>query len=229
MKRKTIIIAAIATVCICGTTVVASSLNAFASNKKEVKPVVYSLDNREYSEIVNSLKEKSSLMTEEELVNNPLHNLSVDYTDDFSYERSTPVEYRLGDTEHAISYDAAKLDMHRLMEERGTAIPTYFGNLGNSPYQYTILEMRSRLYTDCYFNVSSNNSIEMSMGTLSAGGNNITITLYETGNNNAVMYWTGNPQSIQGLGWGPLNPFKTYYFKFSISSGFLSGSGMIHH
>lgn len=229
MKRKALMIAAIAAVCICGATVITSNLNAFASNEKPAKPVVYSLDNQEYSEIVNSLKEKYSVMTDEELAKDPLHNLSVDYTDDFSYERSTPVEYPLGDTEHSFSYDAAKLEMRNLIEERGTSIPTYFWNLSNSPYQYTIFEMHNQLYTDCYFNVSSNNSIEMSMGTLYSGGNNITITLYETGTNQSVMSWTGNPQSIQGLGWGPLNPLKTYYFKFSISSGTLYGSGRIHH
>lgn len=230
MNRKTLILTAMTLAVICSGAVVSEyATEAFAKTNDKTEPVVYALDNEEYAEILSNLEKDGTLLSEKELLEDPRHNLSVDYTDGFVYTRTTPVEYVLGDKEHAFNTDMSKLETHILEEVKGNSIPAYFWDLNNRPYQYAIANMQNYVYTDYYFNISSNNSIEMSMGTLNSGGRNITITLYEVGTNNAVMSWTGNPQSLQGLGWGPINPNKQYYFRFSITSGTLSGSGIIHH
>ena len=118
---------------------------------------------------------------------------------------------------------------HFLYEEKGNSIPTQFWNLSVNTYQFSINNMHQYVYTNYYFAPDSNCCIAMSMGTLNSGGNNVTINMYETTNNICVASWTGNPQSIVGLGWTNLNPNKFYYFKFMISSGTLSGGGTVLH
>lgn len=227
MIKKHLIVASMVIVSICSCLVVGKSVkNAFAKDRESVstKPIVYSYEDKDYMEAIKDF------VYDEESAKDPKHNLMVDYVDNFKYSQSSPIEYSLGDSEYEFMVDSEKIETHYLQDTKGNNIPTSFWNLTNNPYQYAIVNMYSSCYTDFYFNTNSNGYISMSMGTLNSGGNNITIECYELGgSSNPVMSWTGNPQSIQGLGWGPLNQYKLYYFKFIIGSGSLSGSGYIHH
>lgn len=167
---------------------------------------------------------------DKDLLNDPKHNLMVNYIDDFDYSDSYVEEYALGDTRFDALLSDISIEVHTLVETKGDNIPTSFWNLTNNPYQYAIVNMKNYVYTDFYFNVDSEDCIAMSMGTLDSGGADIKILLYEVGSNNVVQQWTGDPQSIVGLGFCGLNQYKNYYVKFLANQAdSVSGSGYIMH
>lgn len=169
---------------------------------------------------------------DETLIDDPNHNLMSNQNtlDQYNIEDVEVVVYPLGDEHLNTVLGQAKTEDHVLSEERGDNIPNSFWNLDTmGPYQYSIVNMQHHVYTGYYFNADYKNCIAMSMGTLNSSHHNITIGLYETGTNTYVATWTGDPQSIGGLGFVNLNAYKTYYIKFSISGGLLSGSGYIMH
>lgn len=229
MIKKHLIVAAMIVASVCSCVVVGKNVHtAFAKEGSNSisQPIVYTLDNKEYTEYT-----KDFVYDEDALKNDSKHNLAMDLEDDFVYTNTTPVVYALEDETYDSAIDMSKTKIQYLEETRGNYPPTSFWNLANgNDYQYHIPSMSSYLFTNYYFSVNSIDYISMSMGTLNSGGNNFTITCYEVGNpSTAVMGWTGDPQTIQGLGWGPLNPYKTYYFKFEISTGTLYGAGKIYH
>ncbi len=169
---------------------------------------------------------------DETLINDPDHNLMDNQTtlDQYNIDDVEVVVYPLGDTHLNDALGQERLEEHVLAEAKGNYIPTSFWNLDTyGSYQYAIVNMQHYVYTDFYFNVDYKNCIAMSMGTLDSLHQDITIGLYETGTNTRVTHWTGDPQSIAGLGFINLNAYKTYYIKFSINSGSLTGSGYVMH
>lgn len=229
MIKKHLIIATMIVASVCSCLVVGKNVHAvFAKDESKSipQPIIYTLDNKEYAEYT-----KSFVYDEDALKNDARHNLSMDLEDNFVYTNTTPIVYSLDDETYDSGIDMSEPKMQNLEETKGNYPPTSFWNLANgNDYQYHIPSMSSSVFTNYYFSLNSIDFISMSVNNLNSGGNNITISCYEVGNpSTAVMSWTGNPQTIQGLGWGPLNPYKTYYFEFEISTGTLYGTGKIHH
>ena len=86
--------------------------------------------------------------------------------------------------------------------------------------------------TNYAFKPDKNGCLSISTDGLNANGNEITISLYQSGTvfKIPVSSWTGDPQSIQGLGFGNLSTDHTYYFQFNVSDGVcVDGKGIIHH
>lgn len=112
---------------------------------------------------------------------------------------------------------------------RGDSKPTKFYDLTEYDYYYDIPNYASNVYTERYFNASYMNEISIQTSGLDSVGKNIDINLYELGGGK-VGTWTGNPQSIEGLGFNGLSTSKYYYFqiKASVFSKVI-GSGKIHH
>lgn len=187
--------------------------------------IVYAKDDKAYAERL------SQLLTEDVNEKFSMQEKIKAEADNFVYTSPVAMEYALDDETHSAPIWDENAEIHCLtdMDIRGNYVPTSFWNLDSfGSYQYRIVNMHQYAYTDYYFNVSSSGYIVMGMGTLDSGGNDITIRCYECGTYNEVMSWTGNPQSVSGLGW-PLNKYKTYYFKFEINTGTLSGNGTIYH
>lgn len=120
-------------------------------------------------------------------------------------------------------------------EARGETAPKYFWDLSEKPYKYSLDNVTDYTITNCFFAPDENGCISISTIGLDAGGNEITISLKKTGGffyDSVVSSWTGNPQSIQGLGFNNLDPEKRYYFYFSVERGkgiCVNGEGLIHH
>lgn len=115
---------------------------------------------------------------------------------------------------------------------RGNAPPNFLYNLTKSPYTYSINGMTQFLYTDFFFNPDSNGGLAISTDGLNSGGKSIKIQLmyYNGLFDSVVTTWTGNPQSIQGLGYSNLSTSGRYHFLFkAYDADSVSGEGMIHH
>ncbi len=137
------------------------------------------------------------------------------------------VVYGPDDTHLDAITEAQKTEPEILDELKGNSIPTTYWNLYNGPYQFFFVSLSGSTYLNRLFTTDTKNCIAMSMGSLNSGGHNITVTLYSGLNRTYVMSWTGDPQSISGLGFTNLDPNQLYYFKFEVSSGTLTGSGYV--
>lgn len=115
---------------------------------------------------------------------------------------------------------------------RGNNPPTEPYNLLGNPYYYYIIGMHDHVFTDCYFKSDSNGCISISVNGLNSGGDFIRIKLCRRTffDYTSVSSWTGNPQSIQGLGFSGLSTTEDYFFLFETlsSSTEVNGSGYIH-
>ncbi len=154
----------------------------------------------------------------------------LEYIEKFDYSDSYIVEYPLEDTGFNVVKSEVSSKVHELVETKGGTVPTSFWNLSNGAYQFAMVNIRNYVYTDYYFNVDAEDCIAMSMGTLDSDGADMRISLCEVGSNNVVQQWTGNPESILGLGFCNLNQYKNYYVKFeAYQADSVSGSGYIMH
>ena len=114
---------------------------------------------------------------------------------------------------------------------RGNNPPTRPYNLSGNPYYYYIVGMHNYVFTDYYFKADSNGCISISVN-LNSGGDTIRITIckrtfwgYSTESS-----WSGDPQSIQGIGFYDLTTTDDYFFLFETlsSSTEVNGYGYIH-
>lgn len=226
MKKKLYCVSAVALILVLsvGVAMHFKSRASAADGVKEESPTVVAYD--------KSDTRFDKYVIDETLINDPNHNLMSNETtlDQYNIDDVEVIVYPLSDTHLNDVLGQKKLEDHVLTETKGNYIPTSFWNLDTyGPYQYSIVNMQHYVYTGFYFNVDYKNCIAMSMGTLNSGHQNVTFGLYETGTNTCVTSWTCDPQSIAGLGFTNLNAYKTYYIKFSISSGSLTGSGYVMH
>lgn len=122
-------------------------------------------------------------------------------------------------------------EIHYLRETRSGDIPTAFWNLDTSgDYQYALVEVKKFVYTDFRFSCDAEGYIAMSMGSLDTNGKNMRISIINSSTGNVVCSWTGDPETIAGLGFGGLSEFRTYYFKFeAYEAASVSGTGRIMH
>lgn len=125
----------------------------------------------------------------------------------------------------------ADAEIHYLRETRSGDIPSAFWNLDTSgDYQYALVEVQNFVYTDFCFGCDTEGYIAMSFGSLDTNGKNMRISIINSANDSVVSSWTGDPESIAGLGWGGLSEFRTYYFKFeAYEADSVSGTGWIMH
>lgn len=192
-----------------------------AEERKKYPSVVYGPDSLFYK-----------YATDESLINgselNPVSGQNAYNQSDA--EDVEVIVYPLDDNHLSMVLEQAKTENQVLSKERGDNIPTLVWNLDAAgPYQYSISNMQHYVYTGYCFLPDYKNSLAMNMGTLNSGHRNITINLYESGTNISVATWTGDPQTIRGIGFVNLYVNKLYYIKFSISNGSLSGSGYVLH
>lgn len=147
----------------------------------------------------------------------------------------TVVEYR-GAESNVPEEDSQEADvLFNRKEARGETAPIHYWDLSERPYKYILKNVTEYTITNRYFKPDANGCISISTIGLDAGGNEITIELKKTGGffyDKVVASWTGNPQSIQGLGFNNLDPEAYYYFYFSVERGkgiCVNGEGLIHH
>ncbi len=129
------------------------------------------------------------------------------------------------------SQNNADAEIHYLRETRSGDIPSAFWNLDTSgDYQYALVVVQNFVYTDFCFGCDTEGYIAMSFGSLDTNGKNMRISIINSANDSVVSSWTGDPESIAGLGWGGLSEFRTYYFKFeAYEADSVSGTGWIMH
>lgn len=159
-------------------------------------------------------------------------------TDVFAAEATgqvTVVEYR-GAESNVPEEDSQEADvLFNRKEARGETAPVHYQDLSKEPYEYTLDNVTEYTITNYCFKPDANGCISISTIGLDAGGNEITIELKKAGGffyDKVVASWTGNPQSIQGLGFNNLDPEAYYYFYFSVERGkgiCVNGKGLIHH
>lgn len=146
----------------------------------------------------------------------------------------TVVEYT--DVESRKDFDTTK-EIHVLTDGNGArnvGVPIKGWDLSKHDYVYRLnnLTDEDSVYTLYLFSPDENGCISISTNGLNSGGKNVTIKLQRSGLiiEHLVASWTGNPQSIQGLGFNNLDPDEAYYFIFRVESGgVVNGTGVIHH
>lgn len=118
------------------------------------------------------------------------------------------------------------------MEARGELVPTKIWDWSKGNYRYYLDNVTDYVMTSYVFSPDENGCLSISTDGISTAGENITISLKRSGTfvEHTVQSWTGNPQSIQGLGFSGLDPEKYYYFYFYVNRGVTAnGGGIIHH
>lgn len=118
------------------------------------------------------------------------------------------------------------------IETRAEKPPTRGWDLSKEVYSYSLENVTDYTMTNYAFKPDANGCISISTNGINTNGGNITIALRWSGTfiQHEVQAWTGNPQSIQGLGFNGLDPDKYYYFRFTVNNGVTAnGGGIIHH
>jgi hypothetical protein len=162
----------------------------------------------------------------------PIKKEIVNAADSFFYDSSTVAITVLGSEEITAENQDGVVINGQSGYSRGNNPPTQPYNLSGNPYYYYIIGMHDHVFTDCYFKPDSNGCISISVNGLNSGGDSIRIKLCRRTffDYTSVGSWTGNPQSIQGLGFSGLSTTEDYFFLFETlsSSTEVNGSGYIH-
>jgi hypothetical protein len=225
MIKKHLIVASMVIVSICSCLVVGKNMNAVLAKENNgisSGVIAYEKGDPAWDEIA---KEHDI----ESFENNPYDELTLDLVDDSDYSKAEVEIYCVGDETFIAPTVDQDAEINHLQEVRGNNIPSLFKDLSQGPYNYSITNMQSYVYTNRYFNVNSQGQIIMSLNSFNSGGHNITIRCCEVGSNYDAHVLTFNPELYSGVTWPGLDQNKMYYFKFEISGGTLSGSGSIYH
>lgn len=144
----------------------------------------------------------------------------------------TVVEYSNSEDSDTSVFENKVDRLTNKIETRAETPPIKGWDLSKEVYRYSLDNVTDYTITNYAFKPDANGCISISTNGINTNGGNITITLKWSGTffEHVIQDWTGDPQSIQGLGFNGLDPNKYYYFHFTVSNGVTAnGGGIIHH